>query len=252
MIGEADSRSVIVAGVDGCPGGWVVVTAELSGDSGRCCGLEAVAVESLGAHIERARAGELAAIAIDMPIGLLDEHPRQAEVEARRVLGPRRSSVFPSPLRVVLDAIDYQDACERSRQECGKAISKQAWNLVPKIRQLDCLVSSADQLRVVEAHPECAFVRLHGDTPLPVAKARAEGRQLRRQLLADADLFETTELDALLADRTPEQRVAPVVDLLDGLALVVTARHVALGSDRRLGGSPPQFDRLGRRADIAW
>lgn len=221
-----------------------MVTADLDLGDGCCRGLETVVTDRLDGVIEMARAATLGALAIDMPIALLDEHPRTADVEARRILGPRRSSVFPTPLSVVLDATDYQDACERSRQRCGKALSKQAWNLMPKIRQLHRLIEPDDQDRIVEAHPECAFVRLNDGIPLVHPKATTDGKALRIGLLSESGTFEPGAVQECVADRA-----APTVDLLDALALAVTAAHVAAGSERRLGD---QVDPIGRRAEIVY
>lgn len=239
---------MLIAGADGCPGGWAVVTATLADQ--RIVDLQGSRVDDLTTFIAQIRTGELAALAIDMPIGLLDVHPRTADVEARRLLGVRRSSVFPTPLRTTLAAADYAEACERSRAVCGKALSKQAWNLLPKIRELDQTIGAADQPLVAEAHPECSFLRMHDEQPLPHAKATLDGRELRTALLTGSGWFDgdeppgPSELAALLASG-----VAPVVDMLDALALVVTARHIVVGTERRLGD---QTDHVGRRAEIVF
>ncbi len=235
---------MMIAGADGCRGGWVVATADLDPDDGRCRALRAVATDRLDAFVAMTRAGTLASLAIDMPIGLLDVHPRTADVEARRILGPRRSSVFPTPLSVVMAAADYEDACARSRRACGKAISKQAWNLMPKIRQLHSLIEAADQNHIVEAHPECAFVRLNGGAPLVHAKSTTDGRVLRTSLLRRSGRFDADQLTHTLANR-----VAPVIDLVDAIVLLITAAHVVCGSERRLGD---QVDATGRRAEIVY
>ena len=50
-------------------------------------------------------------IAVDIPIGLPDSaEPRAADIEARKLLGKRRSSVFPTPHRAVLEAPTYAKA----------------------------------------------------------------------------------------------------------------------------------------------
>jgi predicted RNase H-like nuclease len=54
--------------------------------------------------------------AIDIPIGLPGGRPRTVDGEARRLLGPRASSVFPAPARGTLDASSYEEACEASRK----------------------------------------------------------------------------------------------------------------------------------------
>ena len=231
-----------VAGVDGCPNGWAVASAVI--DGARLTELHVEAVETIESTVARLRHGGLITLAIDMPIGLIDEHPRTADVPARRILGPRRSSVFPTPVHATLEATDYVDACERSRDACGKALSKQAWNLMPKIRELDALVESSDQPAIAEAHPECAFLRLQSDIPLDHPKSTAAGRALRIGLLRASGRFDGAELDAVLASS-----VAPIVDLLDAIALVVTAAHMAAHTERRIGD---QVDHRGRRAEIVY
>jgi len=233
---------VLIAGVDGCPNGWAVATATVAGTS--LIELDVKMVETLDSTMAEVRSGVLTALAIDMPIGLINEHPRTADVEARKVLGPRRSSVFPTPLLATLDAHDYDEARARSRAACGKALSKQAWHLMPKIRELDALVGAEDQPAVAEAHPECAFLRLQADIPLDHPKSTSEGRALRVGLLRASRHFEAEDLDRALVSKA-----APVIDLLDAIALTVTARHMATGTARRLGD---QVDHRGRRAEIVY
>ncbi len=198
-------------------------------------------VTELAELVQGVRDRQIRAVAIDMPIGLLDHQPRAADVEARKLLGPRKSSVFPTPVRATLEAADYVDACERSRAVSGKALSKQAFNLLPKIAQLDDLIAADDQDRVVEAHPELAFVRLAGGF-LDHPKRSPEGQELRRSLLATA--FGAAAVNGVLA-----AGVAPTLDLLDAMANLVTASHVANGSEHRLGG---ELDATGKRAEIVW
>ncbi len=206
-------------GVDGCRGRWAVVTATPGGHLG------AELAADLAPLIARVRTGEVAAMAIDMPIGLLADRPRPADRAARALLGPRRSSVFPAPVRAVLGAADYTEACARSRAASGKALSKQTFNLLGAIGHLDALLTPADADRIVEAHPELAFARLGGE-PAP-AKRTAEGRRHRLRLLTEA-------LGPPLEELVAASDV-PTEDLLDATALILTARHVVAGSEHRLG-----------------
>lgn len=49
---------------------------------------------------------------IDVPIGLPDRGARECDKAARRRLGPSRgSSVFPAPIRRILAATSYIEAC---------------------------------------------------------------------------------------------------------------------------------------------
>lgn len=168
-----------------------------------------------------------AAIAIDMPIGLLDSGPRAADVEARRRLGPRRSSVFPTPLRPMLAAQSYEEA------KAVAGLSKQAYHLLPKIREVDALMTPARQRTIVEAHPELCFARLLGH-PCVAPKRTTEGRAERRSVVN------------LNIDRPPSG--AAWDDVLDACALVETARRLVTGAVERLGDGAR--DRRGLRCEI--
>ncbi|MEM9135559.1 MAG: DUF429 domain-containing protein [Actinomycetota bacterium] len=221
--------------MDGCRGGWVTVVATADG------GLRAEHVDDLAPLVARVRNGEVAAMAVDMPIGLLADRPRPADREARALLGARRSSVFPAPVRAVLGAADYDEACSRSRAACGKAVSKQTFNLLGAIAHLDDLLVPADGERIVEAHPELAFARLDEGRPAP-PKRTGEGRNHRLGLL-------TTALGPPLAELVATAAV-PTEDLLDAAALVVTARHVVAGTAHRLGGG--ELDETGKPVQVVY
>jgi len=211
---------VKVAGVDGCRGGWVIVTSSIEGGAST---VERVA--RLDALFERVRGGELGAVGIDMPIGL-PSHTRRASDSALRVhLGPRRSSVFPTPPRVVLGAADYHDALARARDATGVGLSKQAWNLVDKIRDVDALMTPDLQPLVSEAHPESSFAELAG-APLATRKSTTEGRHERMQLLQSSFPDVVDHLS---------RPVAFTVDVLDAFAAAWTARRMAVGSARWFG-----------------
>src|SRR5512132_1317467 len=55
-------------------------------------------------------------IAVDIPIGLLATGWRQADLEAKRFLHPRTSSVFMTPPRPVVEAASYPDANRLCRE----------------------------------------------------------------------------------------------------------------------------------------
>ena len=121
-----------VAGVDGAKGGWAVVISE----NGR---LRASCAKSFVEIFERS--GTFDIVAVDTPIGLLDaarKGGRSCEQAARsRLNGPRKSSVFSSPARKVLRAVDYESACRLSRSDPpdSPAISRQTFGILPKIRE---------------------------------------------------------------------------------------------------------------------
>jgi len=220
---------VLVAGVDGCRGGWVVVYL----DGIAIADVEVVA--DLRVLIDSVRNGTLAAAAIDMPIGLPHDRPRASDRELRRWLGRRRSTVFPTPARTVLDAADYADALTRNRESLGVGLSRQAWNLVPKIRELDKLMAPELQPRISEAHPESSFAAMN-EAALTTRKSTPEGRDERRALL-DNHLRSTRALDTATAPIVDllDTATAPIVDLLDACAAAWTAHRIASGTARWFG-----------------
>jgi predicted RNase H-like nuclease len=154
-------------------------------------------------------------IAVDMPIGLPAEGRRACDSEARRMLGARRSSVFPVPTRDALDATAFADV---------RGLSIQGWHLVPKIREVDACWES----RVVECSPELTFTVLAG-APMTQNKRTPEGRAERLAVLGDVAI---------------RAKGAATHDILDAHACLLTARRVATGDAIELGDGT--VDGLGR------
>lgn len=182
-------------------------------------------------------------IAIDMPMGFADEAPRggrDCEKAARAILGPagRASCVFSAPCRGALAAKDYPAANARNRKAADVGLSKQAWNLFPKMREVDALLRARPDLPIFESHPELCFVRLAGE-PLRAAKKTAEGRAARVALLAKEGFG---DLPAWL-DLFPRKHVAPD-DVIDAAVVCLTALRRAKGAAERLPVQAPK-DRYG-------
>ena len=162
-----------VAGVDGRRGGWVVAVVDITGTP-RLDSLEYVAPLRLGLP------AEATVIAIDMPIGLPAGTPRACDMAARKLLQPHGSRVFPAPPRAALDhADDYAAACLAAQSVTGKSLSKQTWNLLRAIAEVDELT---DDPRIVECHPEIAFALMNGH-PVDAKKKTPAGREERLALL---------------------------------------------------------------------
>jgi predicted RNase H-like nuclease len=185
-----------LAGVDGCRGGWVVAS-----DQG--AQLVPTFPEVLGRGFDL--------VLIDVPIGLLDAAPRRCDVEARSLIGARRSSVFPAPSRAVLGARRYAGQC-----------SVQLWNILDKIREVDAVMQPRMQQRIREAHPEVSFALLNG-RPLRFPKKKPEGEEERRLLLRP------------IFGEVPRLPGAARDDVLDAYALLWSARRVVRSEARILG-----------------
>lgn len=198
-------------------------------------------VTDLHGIVEQIDAGTLQAAAIDIPIGLAEREPRRSDGEARNRLGPRRSSVFPAPVRPVLAASTYEEACAISRATCGRAISRQLFNILPKIREVDALMTPDRQRVLVEMSPELSFAVL-GGAPMTQSKRTPAGRAERMQVLASR--FDRGVLEQH-AGRPPAG--SKVDDVLDAFAGAWTARRVAAGEHLHLGGD---LDGRGLRMEV--
>jgi threonine dehydratase len=214
-----------VAGADGCKAGWIVVVQSLDGSAPPRVCLYATISELLAAE------PDLLALAIDMPIGLPDviEGPgRAAERAVRPLLGARQSSVFSIPVRAAVEAETYGAACAAALAGSNppRKVSKQGFNLFPKIREIDEVLRADANLaaRVYETHPEVVF-RFLKDAPLAYPKKSPEGAEERRGLLAKAGFS-----PALLTSKPP--RGAGTDDFLDAIACAHTALRAARGLAR--------------------
>jgi predicted RNase H-like nuclease len=231
---------MLVAGVDGCPRGWIIAIAGVT-DGGTLC-LQAVVVVP-GFKDLLAATQSCAAVAVDIPIGLSNGLPRQADLEARRLLGrPRASSVFPAPLRCLLPSTDYVNACALSYDACGHKLSLQAYGILAKIRDADDALTPQDQRRVCESHPEVSFAMLAGH-PMISNKKTLPGR-LERATLLSTLLGEDVSLrrHPTGADRD---------DFYDACVLTWTAARIANGTARSLPAQP-QLDARGLRMEIVY
>lgn len=88
-----------IAGIDGCQSRWLAIA--------RVPGSPSFVAQVLATSELPAQPWALAAI--DVPIGLPDSGTREADRAARKFIGPRASSVFPCPIRPVLDATSWQE-----------------------------------------------------------------------------------------------------------------------------------------------
>jgi predicted RNase H-like nuclease len=229
---------VLAAGVDGCRGGWLCITRDGSGALASACFATA---EALFAQQPRPDA-----LAIDVPIGLLPRGARACDRAARALLAKRRSSVFPAPPRAVLGAATWAEACAIRERLERKRMSRQAWAIVAKIRDVDDALrrEPARARWVREAHPEVCFARWSG-APMAHPKKKAAGRAERLALVTrrfGPEVFAAVRL------RHPRGDVADD-DLLDAFAALWTAERVLGGEAVALPPSPP-LDATGLRMEI--
>ena len=225
-----------VAGLDGCRAGWLALTLGAKGVPPEITIAESWSALALTAPV---------LLAVDMPIGLAETGPRACDIAARRHLPRgRKSSVFPPPRRAMLACASWAEANALGRAREGTGLSWQAWNLMPRIRDLDQALTPADQARVREVHPELVFQRLNGAAALP-SKKKAEGRAARLALLTRAGIPGLPEL----LETLPRSQAQPD-DLLDAAACALAARDILAGRATRLPGPTPPRDARGLSMEI--
>lgn len=232
-----ETNNVWLAGVDGCPAGWMAAFVRPAGE------ICEIAIFPRFADIAAAR--PLAVIAVDMPIGLPERTGaggRAAENAVRPLLGARQSSVFSVPSRAAIAENDYRGACAAAfaTSDPPRKVSKQLFNIAPKIREVDVALRADPALaaRTYEVHPELAFWRLNGGQPLTEPKkvksrCYEPGLKLRRGLLIAAGLSRA------IVDGAPPKG-AGADDLLDALACAAVARRLHKGEATPYPDPPPR------------
>jgi predicted RNase H-like nuclease len=239
---ETSTHEIWLAGIDGCPAGWIVAIARAD--------LSEVRVRLMPRFTDVATAPEMPiVIAIDIPIGLPERvgyGGRAAENAVRPLLGARQSSVFSVPSRAAIHAADYGEACRiaAATSDPPRKVSKQLFNIATKIREVDeCLRTHSEAAkRVFEVHPELAFWRLNGGRALTEPKKVKSrpyepGMALRRGLLIGGGL--PADVVNALAPKG-----AAADDLLDALACAAVARRIHAGTAEPFP-NPPTRDAFG-------
>ena len=163
-------------GIDGCKTGWVGVVrdSETSQASARIID-----------RIENLEINLYDCIAIDIPIGLPSQGSRECDLGARVILKPRGCCVFPAPIRPLLKAGNYAEACAIKMENDKKKISLQTWGILPKIAEVDEILQGNKELidKFIEVHPEVSFCRLNDNRPLLNGKKSADGKKDRIKLV---------------------------------------------------------------------
>ncbi len=225
------TEPTLVAGIDGYGrGAWVAIVL-LDG------AFERAAVGRTLAHL-LPKLDDCSVLAIDIPLGLPDAGRRRADQLAAARLGPRRSSVFPTPPRAVLEARSYAEAKQVALELIGQKISQQTYAIRSRIFEAGTIVRSDP--RLTEVHPEVSFATMAGE-PLNWSKMSWCGASLRRQLLGSAGVILPNELG--------EAGAVPVDDVLDAAAAAWSAARIARGAAISLP-DPPDIHSDGLSAAI--
>lgn len=186
---------------------------------------------------------------VDMPIGLPNvavPGGRACDCAARQRLGRKRgSSVFAPPVRAVLSADSYAKALTLNRASSRHALglSRQVYNLVPKLREVHDAMTPMLQGRVREVHPELSFMTMNGDRPLAHSKRTAAGKAERLTLLERDFQHLADALNWVRFESADEE------DVIDAYAAAWSAWRMARGKARYLP-EELQLDSRGLRMGI--
>ena len=230
MLKALPSMQLPNIGIDGCKRGWVGVFRNENSSE-----LQGLLIDKIG----QLNCSNFGCIAIDIPIGLPESGSRTCDKEARSLLVQRGCCVFSAPIRPLLDALTYGEACNRRYSIEGKKISLQTWHIIPKIREVDEFLrdNQHNSQKIYEVHPEISFLKMNKGCLL-ATKSRSAGK-LERATLVDSYFGEGSFL-RLKSSLLPRNGWGDD-DLLDACAALWTAERIARGAMDMLPTSP-QFD----------
>jgi predicted RNase H-like nuclease len=205
-------------GIDGCKIGWFIFLMDGHDEfSYRVI----ASIEELKNHITSTDK-----VLIDIPIGLKisGAQERLCDKGARKLLGNRSSSVFPSPSRLALNATVYKEASAINRKNCGRGLSQQSFAILPKIKEVDeFLLAEGSNYSVREMHPEVCFWALNSQVPMQHNKKSSEGFDERLALLRKY----APNIDEVVAEilQTYKRKEVAKDDILDAAAGAITLRY---------------------------
>lgn len=208
-------EKTLCIGVDGTKGGWIAaILEELDLSIVRFYTIEDLCNSYPNASV----------VLIDIPIGL-PESPADLRPDSllRKSMKGKASSVFSTPCRQALACGDYQKASAQNKKVLDRKLNKQSYAIIPKIKEVDdFIIKHAEwQNRLLESHPEFAFMTLNKNQPVFESKKTKEGQQIRKDLLSR----HIKNLDQCLEQlaQFPKKQY-PLDDVLDAICLAVIGR----------------------------
>ena len=206
-----------ISGVDGCKGGWLAFHFDGKYWS-----------ENLFRNInELYSESDSELILIDIPIGLreTESSERLCDLESRKILNKRKSSIFPAPSRLAIHCNRYREASQKNEEATGRKLSQQSFGIIPKIREVDVFIQSkeydARRKRIREVHPEICFWGLNRSSEMNYKKKDTLGKCERIQLLGSY-IKDVEKIFDKTRTRYKKKQVADD-DILDALVCAATA-----------------------------
>ncbi|MFH1614301.1 MAG: DUF429 domain-containing protein [Planctomycetota bacterium] len=170
----------ILTGIDGCKNGWICISKDM--DTAKIYSEVFPNAKSLLKQLSGS-----VILAVDIPIGLSEDERRLCDIQAKKLLGSRHTTVFFAPIRPAVKASNHKEANDIQRKICQHGLSIQAFSICYKIREFDEILSRQPRLqqRIKEVHPEVCFWAWNGNRNISYSKKTTEGAILRHNLIAD-------------------------------------------------------------------
>jgi predicted RNase H-like nuclease len=233
--GGPDLPYRLIAGVEPCPGGWLVVGARLQGVT--AFPVEPEVFATFADILDYRPAFDVLAVHCHLSFPS-EETPggRTCDREARELLGwPRAGTITSPPSRKLLLTGDL-------RQRARKGLSPISAQMLTRYAEVAAEMQPYRQRQVFEVHPELSFYQLNDDKPMQHAKESPEGVAERRSLVERR----IPGIDAVLAAELPGVELR---HLLDASADMVTARRIAARAVERIP-EDPEWDEEGVRMEL--
>ncbi len=227
-------------GVDGCKGGWFSTI--FNNNSWQVNLYKNL--DSLWAKNKKAKL-----ILIDMPVFLLNCGVRRCDKLARKLLDKKRkSSIFNAPSKKAMEASNYKEASLLNFRYTGKKLSKQTWNLIPKIREIDKVIKKYPGIIgiVKESHPELCFKSFSGR--IKYSKKNVLGKEERLEILTNIDPDSKNIFDYSIKNFKRQDVLYD--DILDSIILSITAKF-GYGKLSRIPETP-QYNELCQKAETVY
>lgn len=225
----------LIAGVEPCPGGWLVVGARLQGITAFPTEPEVFA--SFADILDYRPAFDV--IAIHSHLSFPEEDTpggRTCDRLARELLGwPRSGAITSPPSRHLLTTGDLD-------QRARRGLSPITAQMLRRYAEVAQEMQPYRQRQVFEVHPELSFYQLNDDRPMQYAKETPNGVKERRQLVEARIPGVEAVLEAQLEG-------VELRHLLDATADMVTARRIAARAVERLP-EDPEWDEQGVRMEL--
>lgn len=226
----------LIAGVEPCPGGWLVVPSRLQGIT--AFPFEAEVFPNFAEILDYRPSFDV--IAIHCHLSFPEEDTpggRTCDREARKLLGFARGGAIASPpSRHYLRTKDLDARAQKGLNPISARMMRRYAEVADEMQPYR-------QRQVFEVHPELSFYQLNDDKPMQHSKYTDEGLAERRALVESRihGIEEVLESD-------PGGGVT-MRHLLDASADMTTARRIAARAVERLP-EDPEWDEQGVRMEL--